>query len=442
MRKATAIIALGMASVGALLSSSALATTLDVNGVFNFVDNRSANDANIEPGLFDTFGARATPAGCTTLTPECKAIAQSTQGKALQGTRNVTLNYNPLTTNPFHYINSIQPATLPTGQWNLTFTNGGDTANASTPNIVGASIIPFATAMSVSGSGAQPTFNWNLPSATIDSQQMKIRDLGTLVKQQLVGNGGIGGGGVADVIFTQSLNTSVTTFTADAATLGFSLDPTHRYSVELDLRQLRDPTGGTGEHNTLSESRSFFDFALTTGTIPNVYLPSVDVSNPLQPVYQFHDITAGTANPTFIDPLIAVGYDYQIGSGDPNFASVLLPTGIGDNKYQLWLWDGSQWVFNADLTGGVTHDFGTGGVDRFRILGIEISAMLDPNNGLAFDTGLTWVAPGTFSGTMTPITRDVAETPLPATLPLFASGLGGLGFLRWRRKRKMVRAAA
>jgi hypothetical protein len=27
-------------------------------------------------------------------------------------------------------------------------------------------------------------------------------------------------------------------------------------------------------------------------------------------------------------------------------------------------------------------------------------------------------------------------TPIPATLPLFATGLGGLGLLGWRRKRK------
>jgi hypothetical protein len=29
-----------------------------------------------------------------------------------------------------------------------------------------------------------------------------------------------------------------------------------------------------------------------------------------------------------------------------------------------------------------------------------------------------------------------AATPLPAALPLFATGLGGLGLLGWRRKRK------
>ena len=32
--------------------------------------------------------------------------------------------------------------------------------------------------------------------------------------------------------------------------------------------------------------------------------------------------------------------------------------------------------------------------------------------------------------------REVAETPLPAALPLFATGLGALGLLGWRRKRK------
>ena len=31
----------------------------------------------------------------------------------------------------------------------------------------------------------------------------------------------------------------------------------------------------------------------------------------------------------------------------------------------------------------------------------------------------------------------VATTPLPAALPLFATGLGGLGLLGWRRKRKV-----
>ncbi len=35
---------------------------------------------------------------------------------------------------------------------------------------------------------------------------------------------------------------------------------------------------------------------------------------------------------------------------------------------------------------------------------------------------------------------NVAETPLPAALPLFASGLGALSLLGWRRKRKALAA--
>ena len=38
------------------------------------------------------------------------------------------------------------------------------------------------------------------------------------------------------------------------------------------------------------------------------------------------------------------------------------------------------------------------------------------------------------------ITIDTATTPLPAALPLFASGLGALGLLGWRRKRKNAAA--
>jgi hypothetical protein len=39
--------------------------------------------------------------------------------------------------------------------------------------------------------------------------------------------------------------------------------------------------------------------------------------------------------------------------------------------------------------------------------------------------------------TVSDITIDVTATPLPAALPLFATGLGGLGLLGWRRKRKL-----
>ena len=37
---------------------------------------------------------------------------------------------------------------------------------------------------------------------------------------------------------------------------------------------------------------------------------------------------------------------------------------------------------------------------------------------------------------------QIAETPLPAALPLFATGLGALGLLGWRRKRKAAATLA
>ena len=40
------------------------------------------------------------------------------------------------------------------------------------------------------------------------------------------------------------------------------------------------------------------------------------------------------------------------------------------------------------------------------------------------------------------VTGASSATPLPATLPLFATGLGALGLLGWRRKRKKAAIAA
>lgn len=39
------------------------------------------------------------------------------------------------------------------------------------------------------------------------------------------------------------------------------------------------------------------------------------------------------------------------------------------------------------------------------------------------------------------IDSSASATPLPGTLPLFVSGLGALGLMGWRRKRKNLRAA-
>ena len=102
--------------------------------------------------------------------------------------------------------------------------------------------------------------------------------------------------------------------------------------------------------------------------------------------------------PVFIDPVIAVGYDYAIGAGDPNFATVRLPIGVGVSKYTLTVGGTSY-----PLAGGMLFDFRThgfaSGVGTFRVSDIKAKALLDPTNGQAFVTELTFVATGMFTGT-------------------------------------------
>lgn len=49
---------------------------------------------------------------------------------------------------------------------------------------------------------------------------------------------------------------------------------------------------------------------------------------------------------------------------------------------------------------------------------------------------VAWIADQTGQGLTLTYTYTPAATPLPASLPLFAAGLGGLGLFGWRRKRK------
>jgi hypothetical protein len=108
--------------------------------------------------------------------------------------------------------------------------------------------------------------------------------------------------------------------------------------------------------------------------------------------------------PIFLDPPVAVGYDYAVGRGDPLFATVRLPIGIGDSRYAVKV-RGRRFA----LAGGEQLDFRANGfpagVDGFRVECIEVGAMLDPADAEAFPTEVTFVAAGHFSGTMRPLSR-------------------------------------
>jgi hypothetical protein len=127
---------------------------------------------------------------------------------------------------------------------------------------------------------------------------------------------------------------------------------------------------------------------------------------------------------TYIDPEVAIGYDYVINSG-PTFTSVLLPS-VGDDQFNLYLWNGSEWTFSATLSAGSEYNFGDSGVDKFRILGIETDAGLDPTSPTAFVTGLHFASGGHVNMNMIPIITSVPE---PEAYAMLVVGLTLLGFI-------------
>lgn len=109
--------------------------------------------------------------------------------------------------------------------------------------------------------------------------------------------------------------------------------------------------------------------------------------------------------PIFIDPVVAVGYDYRIGKKNPRIATVRLPIGIGDSWYRVKV-NGKRFT----IAGGELLDFRANGfprgVEKFRVDCIEVDALLDPANPQAFPTELTFMEAGRFTGTQKPLTRD------------------------------------
>jgi hypothetical protein len=70
---------------------------------------------------------------------------------------------------------------------------------------------------------------------------------------------------------------------------------------------------------------------------------------------------------------------------------------------------------------------GTNGTQTFDVVASGSSTTLDfLGYNVPANTFLTDVS----------VTQDEVATPLPAALPLFATGIGALGLLGWRRKRK------
>jgi hypothetical protein len=192
--------------------------------------------------------------------------------------------------------------------------------------------------------------------------------------------------------------------------------------------------------NVSVDSPGLWSFAIRNGETPGS-----TPENPLLPViiddgFQFDFNITNPDRPFFIDPDVAVGYNYIVDSG-PNMTSVLLPTDIGDGLYELWLASDNTCTdfvsTGTTLIGGTAFNFASP-LRCFSVRGIETSEGLDPTDPLAFITGLTFEFAGSVSIRQIPITVFVddgtTQVPEPATSAFIYAGLMGLGLLSRKAK--------
>jgi hypothetical protein len=398
--------------------SSANAAPIILQRSLHFCDVHSVNDVGLATGKVLTFGVDFTPDGdLVPLDGRADSDGVSPPSTAVASQPGVTprnLSYFPLPESPNHFVRSVSfdcdNPTIPDlrGSWTLSISNGPDTCaggsctlngnvvtNPVTPSVQGVQHLPFVASFSfeVADEPTTPLFRWTFPNNSNHNRVfIWIQD-----REDFIGR-------AARVIFSAPLAATATSFQV----LPGVLLPNHLYTVSIQLDRIGPPPTPTSNplfNRLQSRSRAFFSFETKASPVAGpVFLPSVDpTGSPTGgPVYTFSVLDYQPGQLMFIDPPIAVGYDYQIGNGNPNFNSVILPE-AGDNSFDLYRWNGSKYVFHATVQSGVEFPFPSGGVDRFRVLGIELGAGLDPNNATAFVTGLTFVSSGQFTGTMTPI---------------------------------------
>jgi hypothetical protein len=88
---------------------------------------------------------------------------------------------------------------------------------------------------------------------------------------------------------------------------------------------------------------------------------------------------------------------------------------FGSNTGSYFVFGGNPGLGFEDASGSLSGHPST--------ISLNLNAVGDPNSPI-------WTA---FSGNV-----EIATTPIPAALPLFATALGALGLLGWRRKRKQA----
>lgn len=411
-----------LACAAALAAGTAVALPVTITTPFMNYENRAINSLGFSTGQVVRFGANSvTPNGSdgtTGLATTTNTVTSTTV------TRTINFVPSPVSPNFFERRIAIDPALL--GPWSLTFTNGTDSASTTVSLPATASVAPFVNSITLSGTSDAPTFTWTPPpNTTVNGYRINIFDKALINNDPTKGT--LNSGNVVSI----NLQPGVTSYqvrASDFTAIGGAFGLGRNYSIEISLIQTKDGSSSNlSNGNLASIARVYADFTPIQGGTQLVNLPVVLANGS----YQFN-ISVIAGQTYYIDPLVAIGYDYEIGTGDPNFQSVVLPTGIGDGLYDIFGFDalGNAVLLADDWLGGSVFNFGLGGLSRFRVSDIEPGAGLDPANTTAFITGLTFTGNGNFTGTQTPITTFVAAVPEPPVWALLALA----GLIGWRRR--------
>jgi uncharacterized protein (TIGR03118 family) len=269
-----------------------------------------------------------------------------------------------------------------------------------------------------------------------------------------VGNGGDGGSahfifsnlnGTISAWDTQPSNAFVQATTPGALYTGLAVN-----SAQNRLYAANNAaTGGisvfdSGFHPVNLGSGAFVDQTLPTGFVPfNVQDINGKVYVTYAPAGRTNQINA-TPGMGFVNVFDEDGHFLQRLSGGPGtqlaapWGMALAPLSFGQFGGDLLIGNRSSVASGINAFDPNTGAFkGTILIDIGSNTGAALWALIFGNGAAGGDPNTLYFSDG-LNGEVNGLFASIQAIPIPAALPLFASGLGGLGLLAWRRKRKAV----